>query len=79
MTAGGVVSFEFIVDLRWRVQGFFQIVSSAKRCRAIDLIDIADFFRNVEVSRFVVLPAGPVLARIQGKGLPLPPVSRLPD
>ena len=54
MTAGGVVSFEFIVDLRWRVQGFFQIVSSAKRCRAIDLIDIADFFRNVEVSRFVV-------------------------
>ena len=54
MAAGCVVSFEFIVDLRWCVQGFFQIVSSAKRCRAIDLIDIADFFRDVEVSRFVV-------------------------
>ena len=54
VASGRVVSFEFIVDLRRCVQRFFQVVGSAKRRRAVDLIDVAYFFRDVEISRFVV-------------------------
>ena len=76
VAAGGVVAFEFVVDLGRCAQRFFQIVGPDQRRWAEHLVVFQDFVRNIDetVGR-CRLPAGRVPRRKPAAGRPAGPAS----
>ncbi len=54
MRTGCVVALKFIVNFSWGLQFFLQAVGPHQRRRTIHLVKIADFLRNIKVSRIIV-------------------------
>ncbi len=49
MAATGIVSLEFIINLRRGLQLFLQTVRTYQRRRTVHLIKLLDFLRNVDI------------------------------
>ena len=54
MAAAGVVALKLVINLRRRIQFFFQTVSADQRRRTVHFIETADLLRNFEKSCIVV-------------------------
>lgn len=54
MTAGGIVSLKFVIDLRRGLERLFQTVSPYQRRRAVHFVEVLDFPGNRDEAVVVI-------------------------